>query len=69
MQRMGGPGPSKVIQVLSGSLDKPPVIMLDSGMLLSSPQPQQKQQVASSPSLVGVRAKPRGQGQEGGSGP
>lgn len=69
MQRMGGPGPSKVVKVLSGSLGKPPVIMLDSDVLLSSPQPQQKQQVASSPSSVGVRAKPRGQGQEEGCGP
>lgn len=37
MQRTGGPGPSKVVKVPSGSLDKPPVIMLVSGMLLSSP--------------------------------
>ena len=37
MQRVARPGLSILVRVLSGSLGKPPVIMQDAGVLLSSP--------------------------------
>lgn len=66
MQRVAEPGLSRPVRVLSRSHEEPAVITQDSGVLLSNFWPQQKQQVAS---LLRVKPRGQGQGQEEGPGP